>query len=87
MRAFMEAVQDDIVGDCEFQPKANGHRKEETRRAEAEGLYLTRPGEVIQRCDGLYGSQNLTRGHNQTVPCGAYGCDCRFSPGNCGTVV
>lgn len=86
-KSFMDAVQDDLVGDCMFQPKAEGGGKQGSRSADAEGLYLTRPGEVIQRCDGLYKSQNLSNGHNQTVPCGAYGCDCRFSPGNCGQVI
>ena len=29
--------------------------------------------EVIQRrCGGLHQSQNLSNGHNETVPCGAY---------------
>ena len=37
----------------------------------------------ITECDGLYGSDNYPSGHNKTVPCGAYGCVCKYSPGSC----
>ena len=37
----------------------------------------------VKRADGLYGSDDMRNGHNATEPCGAYGCSCEFSPGNC----
>ena len=50
-------------------------------------FFLTRSGEPIPRCDGVYGSDDFGRhGHNETEPCGAFGCNCRYSPGNCGDV-
>ena len=47
----------------------------------AQGVPSTVEGVPVERCDGRYGSMNLTAGHNESVPCGAYGCKCKYSPG------
>ena len=47
----------------------------------AYGFTPTTEGVPVERCDGRYGSMNLTAGHNESVPCGAYGCKCKYSPG------
>lgn len=87
--SFLRTVEHDVVGDCVFEPRSAVFIKETSDfyRAQDEGFTLTRSGEPIPRCDGLYGSDDFGRhGHNETEPCGAFGCNCRYSPGNCGDV-
>ena len=51
--------------------------------AHAQGFLLLTAGVPVPEADGYMGSDDLRHGHNETVPCGAYGCrNCVYSPGN-----
>jgi hypothetical protein len=81
--AFHRAVPDeDIVGSCSFRPKAPVQSVGDTRNAADEGFMLLTEGIPVPEADGFLGSDDLRYGHNETVPCGAYGCrNCNYSPG------
>ena len=59
--------------------KGLARRRDVGRRA----VHRDALGVPVKRADGLYGSDDMRNGHNATEPCGAYGCSCEFSPGNC----
>jgi len=83
---FLSAIGDrDIVGRCSFHPVSDITKKGDVPKSQEhpQPFELTQGTKPIDQCDGLYGSDNFAKGHNATVPCGAYGCDCRLSPGNC----
>ena len=80
----------DIVGTCSFRPvspvvtKAQAFAKRNgTDSSKPAGAQLTSSEYPISECDGKYGADNFPGGHNATVPCGVYGCACKYSPGKC----
>ena len=75
----------DVVGTCSFQPVSPIVTKAQalTKRNTSQQGELTSSEYPITECDGKYNSSNFPHGHNATVPCGAYGCICKYSPGKC----
>lgn len=44
---------------------------------------LVSNGVAIEQADGNHGTEDVSGGRNSTEPCGAYGCICKYSMGNC----
>ena len=83
---FEKVVGDDSAGYCTTRAaSAARYRKDSPDAATWAGgpFTATHSGVPVKRADGLYGSDDMRNGHNATEPCGAYGCSCEFSPGNC----
>ena len=74
---------DQVVGRCSFRPRAPITSLNATPSAAALNFTLTTAGVAIPEADGTHGTTDLSGGHNETVPCGAYGCaSAELSPGN-----
>ena len=83
---FEKLVKNEMVGYCTAKANSAASYKKDSPRPETwhEGPFTsTHPHQPVPRADGFFGSDDLRDGHFETVPCGAYGCPCEWSPGNC----
>jgi phosphatidylethanolamine-binding protein (PEBP) family uncharacterized protein len=79
----MGTGQKDVAGTCAFYP-VSFVRQRQDKKATPGNLPLTSSSATIPQCDGKYKSTTCPEGAmNASWPCGAYGCECKYSPGNC----